>query len=77
MKNNFLKYYITAFFFCSSFMIYAQPGSGSDNGGIDDDGSSDTTPAPIDDYVVVLALVGLALVFIKVRPIITKNTQLN
>lgn len=68
MKNNVLKYYITAFYFCSTFAMLAQdPGAGGvDNG----DGSGDTTPAaPIDDYVWVLALVGLVFVFLKFRAI--------
>jgi len=68
MKNKFLKYCIGLFFFCSSTMVFAQPGTGSDNGGVDDTGSGDTTPgAPIDDYVGILALVGLSYVLIKVR----------
>lgn len=68
MKNNFLKYYTTAFFFCSTFMMFAQPGSGSDNGGIDDSGEADITPGtPIDDYVWILALIGLTFVFLKFR----------
>jgi hypothetical protein len=52
MKTNLLKYYVAAFYFCSTFMMVAQPGAGSDNGGVDGDGTGDVTPgAPIDDYV--------------------------
>ncbi|WP_218043790.1 hypothetical protein [Flavobacterium franklandianum] len=47
--------------------MFAQPGSGSDNGGVDDNGSSDSTPLPIDDYVGVLALLGISYVLIKVK----------
>jgi hypothetical protein len=68
MKNRFLKLYIVAFYFCSTFILFAQPGSGSDNGGIDDSGSSDTTPgAPINDYIWILAIIGITLVFLKFR----------
>ncbi len=68
MKNNVLKYYIAAFYLCSTFTMFAQdPGAG---GGVDNDGTTDQTPAaPIDDYVWVLALVGLLFVFMKFRAI--------
>ncbi len=69
MKNNALKYYMTAFYFCSTIVMLAQdPGTG---GGVDNDGTTDTTPAeaPIDDYVWVLAVVGLLFVFMKFRAI--------
>jgi hypothetical protein len=70
MKNNILKLYITVFYLCSTFVMFAQPGAGSDNGGIDDEGESDVTgAAPIDDYVWVLAAVGMLLVFLKFRAI--------
>jgi hypothetical protein len=76
MKNNVLKFYITAIYFCSTVMLFAQPGSGSNNGGIDDSGASDTTPgAPIDDYVWVLALVGLVFVYMKFRSIQKNRIQ--
>jgi hypothetical protein len=68
MKNNILKLYITVFYLCSTFVMFAQPGTGSDNNGIDDAGESDVTgAAPIDDYVWVLAAVGMLLVFLKFR----------
>lgn len=74
MRTNILKYYIAAFYFCSTFIMFSQgtPGSGSDNNGIDDNGASDTTPAdplPIDDYAWVLVLVGLLFAFFKFRAI--------
>jgi hypothetical protein len=76
MKNNLLKYYIAAFYFCSIFVMFAQdPDSGSNDGGIDDSGVSDTTPMPIDDYVWVLALVAIAFVFVKFRSI--QNKKIN
>lgn len=68
MKNKFLKYCTALFFLCSSSIMFAQPGSGSDNGGVDDNGSGDSTPgAPIDNYVGVLAIVGLSYVLYKVK----------
>ena len=69
MKINLLKYYIAAFYFSSTFMMFAQdaPGSGSDNGGIDDNGASDTDPLPIDDYIWVLVAIGLVFAFIRFR----------
>lgn len=69
MKKNLLKYYIATFYLCSSFAMFAQtdPGTG---GGVENDGTGDTTPtAPIDDYVWVLALIGLFFVFMKFRAI--------
>lgn len=66
MKTNLLKYYIVALYLCSTFIAFAQPGSGSSDGTLDGDG--DTTPlAPIDDYVWVLVAVGILLVFLKCR----------
>lgn len=70
MKNKFLNYCIALFFLCSSAIMFAQPGTGSDNNGIDDNGSGDTTPgAPIDDYVWVLLAIGIVFVFYKYRAI--------
>lgn len=70
MKTNLIKFYIATFYFCSTCMMFAQPGSGSDNGGIDDAGNNDATPAaPVDDYVWVMAGLGLLFVFLKFRAI--------
>ena len=74
MKNNALKYYIAAFYLCFTFVIFAQPGT--DNGAGTLEGDGDTTPAaPIDDYIWVLALVGLFFVFMKFRAI--QNRKIN
>ncbi|QBN20092.1 hypothetical protein [Flavobacterium nackdongense] len=68
MKNKFLKYCIALFFIGSTTIAFAQPGTGSDNNGIDDNGGADSTPAtPIDDYVGILTLVGLSYVLYKVK----------
>lgn len=63
MKNNVLKYYIAAFYLCATFVTFAQPGD-NDNGS-NLEGSD--PPASIDDYVWLLAVVGLAFVFLKFR----------
>ena len=69
MKHNFFKYCIALFFLCYSNIMFAQPGTGSDNGGVDDNGSGDSTPGtPIDDYVGIMALIGMSYVLIKVKP---------
>ena len=66
MKNNLLKIYIAAFYFCSTFVLFAQPGDNDSGSGLEGDG--DTTPAaPIDDYVWVLVFVGLAFAIVKLR----------
>ena len=67
MKNTALKYYIAAFYFCSTFVLVAQPGSG--NGGEGDAGleAEDAQAAPIDDYVWVLAAIGLIYVFLRIQ----------
>ncbi len=65
MKNNILRLYILAFYLCSTFVMFAQPGAGGS--GIDDDGTADATPASIDDYVWVLSAIGMLLVFLKFR----------
>ena len=76
MKNNILKLYITAFYLCSTFVMFAQPGATSDNGGVDDNGSSDGTgAAPIDDYVWVLFAIGMLLVFLKFRAVHKHQTS--
>lgn len=72
MKNNLLKYYITALYLFSTFVLFAQtpppPGNNDGSGGLHGDG--DTTPGvPIDDYVWLLALIGLVFVILKFRAI--------
>ena len=74
MKNNLLKYYITAFYLCSTFVMFAQdPGTG---GGVDNDGTGDTTPAaPIDDYVWVLLVIGLVYGFFRLRAFVEQRNN--
>lgn len=72
MKKNLLKYYIIAFYLCSTFVMFADPAD-------PDSGDGDTTPtgpaAPIDKYVLLLALVGLIFVFVKFRAM--RNRKIN
>jgi len=72
MKNKLIKYYIAAFCFCSTSIVFAQPGT-EDTGGTGNLESPDAPAAPIDDYVGVLALVGMSLVFIKVK--VNQNSE--
>lgn len=65
MKNNILKLYIVAFYFCATFVTFAQPGTDDNGGGLE---GSDPA-APIDDYVWVLALIGMAFVLLKCKSI--------
>lgn len=74
MKNNLLKYfYITAFYVCSTFVMFSQTPVNPDEG----DGDVDPTgpAAPIDKYLVLLALVGLIFVFMKFRAL--QNKKIN
>jgi len=71
MKNTVLKYYIVAFLLCSNFVAFAQPGDGDTGGGLE---GGDPT-APIDDYVWLLAIVGLIFVFMKFRAIQKNRIQ--
>ncbi len=71
MKNNLLKYFITAVFFCSTIVLFAQPGSGSDGPPLEDADPA----APIDNYVWVLAIVGLLFVFMKFKSVYSNKSQ--
>jgi hypothetical protein len=64
MKNIVSKFYILAFYLCSTTLLLAQPGdTGDGTGGLE----GGDAPAPIDNYVWVLALVGLFFVFMKFK----------
>jgi hypothetical protein len=64
MKTNLLKYYIAAFYLCSTFVTFAQPGTDDDSGNLE---GLDTPAAPLDGYVWVLGVLGLVYVFLRVR----------
>lgn len=69
MKNNLLKYYIAAFYFCSTFVLFAQPGDTAEDG----DALESVDGAPINDYVWVLAAIGILFVFLKFRAMYKKG----
>jgi len=64
MKNNVLKYYITALFLCSTFVMVAQdPGTGTNGDPLE----GQDVAAPIDGYVWFLGAIGLVYVFLRIR----------
>jgi hypothetical protein len=78
MKTNLLKYYIVLAFFFSTVMLFAQGPGENDGTGTFEDTASDTTGAgaPIDDYVLILALVGSAFVFYTLKAYTKQGTTL-
>lgn len=64
MRNKLLKYYIAAFYLCSTFVALAQPGTDDGSGTLE---GADTPAAPIDGYVWFLAAIGLVYVFLRLR----------
>ena len=58
-------------YFCSTIVLFAQPGDGSDGAALE----GTDPPAPIDDYVWVLVVVGLFFVFMKFRSIYNTKIQ--
>lgn len=77
MKNKVSKYYLAAFYLCSTFVLFAEPGDGNgETGDAALEGVGDTTPGtPIDGYVWVLAGLGLFFVFLRLRALTKKQTQ--
>jgi hypothetical protein len=76
MKTNLLKYYIVLAFFFSSVMLFAQPGDNDAAGTMEDTTDDSTGAAPIDDYVLILALVGSAFVFFTMKAYTKKGNTL-
>lgn len=72
MKNTLLKYYIAAFYLCSTFVMFAEPGTGTED---PTPLESEDAPLPIDDYIWVLAVLGLIFVFMKYRAIQKNRIQ--
>ena len=70
MKNILSKFYIVAAFLCSTAIVFAQPGDDSDDGLNGNDNQ-----LPISDYLWVLALVGLVLVYFKFRSMQKNSIQ--
>jgi phosphatidylglycerophosphatase A len=75
MKNNLLKYYTAAFYFCFTVVMFAQTPQAEDTTGTLEETTTDTTPMPIDDYVWVLLLLSLLFVFFKFKSI--QNKEVN
>ena len=73
MKNNLLKYYVAAAYLCSTLIMFAQPGDGNGTPGDLDAGDPDPG-APIDNYVILLAVVGILFAFMRFRAILSKET---
>jgi hypothetical protein len=69
MKNNLLKFYIVAFYLCSTF-VFADPGTTDDSGTLE---NADTPAAPIDTNLWILALIGLIFVFVRLKAIQAKE----
>ncbi|WP_269226009.1 hypothetical protein [Flavobacterium eburneipallidum] len=76
MKNTLLKYYILAIYFFSNVVLFAQATPGAeDTTDTLEESTGDTTPLPIDDYILIVAVIGLIFVFLKYRSI--QNAKLN
>lgn len=73
MKNNLIKLYATVFFFCVTVATFAQLGDNNDDGNLE----IEDAQAPIDDYVLLFAIVGIALVFLKYRSIAKQKSLQN
>jgi hypothetical protein len=71
MRSYLLKYYLITFCLCSNLVVFAQtPGSGDGSGGLE---GPDAPAAPIDNYLWVLALIGLIYVFLRLKATNVKN----
>ena len=75
MKNNLLKYYIVAIYLCSTLVMFAADATPGDTDGTVGGLDGGDTPAPIDDYLVVLAIVGIILAFMQFRAIKAKQIR--
>ncbi len=63
MKNNIIKIYALVLYFCATYVMMADPGTTDDTGTLEET----DTPLPIDDYLWILAIVGLSFVFWKLK----------
>ncbi len=71
MKNILSKSYLTLFFLLATFIAFADPGTTDTNGTME----NNDAPAPIGDYVWVLALLGIVFVFLTFRAIQNKKIR--
>ncbi len=72
MKNRISKSYITIFFLLATFITFA---AGGPSDGSTEGVETIDAPAPIGDYIWVLALVGIALVFLTFRAAYKSKVQ--
>jgi hypothetical protein len=64
MKKNLLKISLAICFLLTDLVLFAQAGPGDDDG---TGGLEGGDPVPIDDYIYVLALVGIVFAFYLYR----------
>lgn len=63
MKNSVLKIYITIVCLFSNLLIFANPGDESDTGNLE----GGDPPAPIEDYLWILAVIVVVYAFWKIK----------
>lgn len=72
MMNNLSKVFLVALYLCSAFVVFAGPGTTDTEGTLED---VDAIPAPINDYIWILALLGLFVVFLKLKKHSKENSN--
>lgn len=60
MKKQFNKYYIAFFIMCFNFVLFAEPGTGNSTNDME---NVDAPAAPINEYLWILAVVGVVFAF--------------
>ena len=71
MKNIVSKFYVVAAFLCSTAIMFAAPGDEAEGESL----NGNDNQLPISDYLWVLALVGLVLVYFKFRSMQKNSIQ--
>lgn len=70
MKNSVLKIYVTIVCLFSNLLIFANPGDESDTGNLE----GGDPPAPIEDYLWILAVLVVLYAFWKIK--VANNTKI-
>ena len=70
MKNSLLKFHIVVIYLCSTFAMFADPGTTDTAGTME---NTDTPTAPIDENLWILAMMGFVFVFIKLKSVKLKE----
>ena len=65
-----MKYYVAAAYLCSTLIMFAQPGDGTE---IPGDIDAPDPGAPIDNYVILLAVIGILFAFMQFRALQAKK----